>query len=94
MILITGAGGKTGKALTQSLSKAEAVCAFVYREEQASVARSLGAEKVIVGDLRDGAAIRSAMEGAQAVYHLCPNMSPHEVVSGNLMIGEARRAGP
>lgn len=93
MILITGAGGKTGRALIQALSNAESVCAFVRREEYVSVAKSLGAEKVIVGDMRDESAIRRAVEGARAVYHLCPNMSPDEVVIGNLVIGEARKAG-
>ncbi|MCQ3935661.1 MAG: nucleoside-diphosphate sugar epimerase [Chloroflexi bacterium] len=93
MILLTGASGKTGKALLKSLTKAEGVCAFVHREEQVSVASSLGAEKIIVGDLRDKVAIRSAMEGVRAVYHICPNMSPDEGVIGNLVIGEARKAG-
>jgi uncharacterized protein YbjT (DUF2867 family) len=93
MILITGAGGKTGRALIQALSKAESICAFVRREEYVSVTTSLGAEKVMVGDMRDESAVRQAMEGTRAVYHMCPNMSPDEVVIGNLVIGEARKAG-
>jgi uncharacterized protein YbjT (DUF2867 family) len=92
MILITGAGGKTGRALIRSLSKSERVCAFVHREEQVLAAKSLGAKKVIVGDLRDEAAIGSAMQGTQAVYHVCPNMSPDEFVIGNLVIAESRKA--
>ncbi|HUF00370.1 MAG TPA: NmrA family NAD(P)-binding protein [Anaerolineales bacterium] len=93
MILITGAGGKTGRVLIKSLLKVESVCTFVHREEHVSVAKSLGAEKVIVGDLRDGDAIRFAMQGVRAVYHVCPNMSPDEVVIGKLVIQEARKAG-
>lgn len=93
MILITGAGGKTGRALIQALSKAESICAFVRREEDVSVTTSLGAEKVMVGDMRDEPAIRAAMEGVRAAYHICPNMSPDEVVIGNLVIREARNAG-
>ena len=62
MILITGAGGKTGRALIQTLSKAESICAFVRREEYVSVTTSLGAEKVMVGDMRDESAICAAME--------------------------------
>lgn len=92
MILLTGASGKTGKAILKSLSKAEGVCAFVHREEQFSVVKSLGAEKVIAGNLRDESAIRSAMEGVRAVYHICPNMSPEEEVIGKLVIGEAKKA--
>src|SRR5262245_17374125 len=92
MILITGAGGKTGRTLIKTLSKVESVCAFVHREEHVSVVKSLGAEKVIIGDLRDESAIRSAMQSARAVYHVCPNMSPDEVGIGKLVIAEARRA--
>jgi len=93
MILITGAGGKTGRTLVKALSKAESVCAFVHREEHVSMLESLGAEKVIVGDMRDEAAIRSAMQGVRAVYHACPNMSPDEVGVGRLVIDAARDSG-
>ena len=93
MILVTGAGGKTGRALIKSFSKVESVCAFVHRGEHVAGLKSLGAEKVIVGDLRDETAIRSGMDGARVVYHICPNMSRDEKMVGNLVIGEAKRAG-
>jgi uncharacterized protein YbjT (DUF2867 family) len=93
MILVTGASGKTGKAIIKSLSQVESICAFVHRGEQVSAAKSLGAEKVVVGDLRDASAIRSAMGGVRAVYHICPNMSADETVIGKLVIGEARMTG-
>ena len=93
MILITGAGGKTGMALTRALVKAESVCAFVRREEHVSMVKSMGAQNVVVGDMREESAVRSAMEGIRAVYHLCPNMSPDEMVMSKLVIQEARKAG-
>ena len=93
MILLTGAGGKTGRMLIKALSKVESVCAFVYREEYVAVAKSLGAEKVLVGDMRDEIAVHSAMQGTRAVYHICPNMDPDEVVIGKLVIGAARESG-
>ena len=92
MILVTGAGGKTGRTLVKVLSNDESVRAFVHREEHVPVMKSLGAEKVIVGDMCDGSAIRSAMQSARAVYHVCPNMSPDETVIGELVIREARKA--
>lgn len=92
MILITGAGGKTGRSLIKTLSKAENICAFVYREDQISIAKSLGAEKVIVGDMRDGYSVRRAMADVRAVYHLCPNMSPDETAIGKLVIEAARES--
>ena len=93
MILITGAGGKTGMTLIKRLSKVESVYAFVHREEHVSVIKSLGAEKIIVGDLHDETAIRSAMQGARSVYHICPNMNSDEFVIGKLVINEARKVG-
>jgi uncharacterized protein YbjT (DUF2867 family) len=71
----------------------ESLTAFVRREEQAPGVRALGAEKVIVGDMRDDSVIRSAMRGARAVYHICSNMNPDEVVIGEVLIREARKAG-
>jgi uncharacterized protein YbjT (DUF2867 family) len=93
MILLTGAGGKTGQALLKSLSNVENVKAFVHRAEHISVMKPLGAENVIVGDLRDEAALHSALDGVRAVYHICPNMNPDEAVIGTLVIGAAQRAG-
>ena len=93
MILITGAGGKTGRSLVRSLSKVESICAFVHHEEHLSVLKGSGAQKVIVGDMGDAAAIRSGMRDVRAVYHICPNMSPDETVIGNLVISAARESG-
>ena len=93
MILITGAGGKTGRTLVKALSKTESVCVFVHREGHVSVLKSLGADKVIVGDMHDESAIQTAMQGARSVYHICPNISPDEVVIGKLVIGVAHEVG-
>jgi NAD(P)H dehydrogenase (quinone) len=93
MILITGAGGKTGRALIKALSRVESISAFVHHEEHVPIVKSLGTETVIVGDLRNESAIRSAIQGARAVYHVCPNMSPDELLIGKLVISEAEKAG-
>jgi NAD(P)H dehydrogenase (quinone) len=93
MLLLTGASGKTGRTLIKAFSNVGNVCAFVPREEHVSVVKSLGAQKVIVGDLRDESAIRLAMQGVKAVYHICPNMNPDELVIGKLVLDEARHVG-
>lgn len=93
MILVTGAGGKTGRSLIKQLSNAESVCAIIRRDEQAATLKSLGAEKTVVGDMRDASVIRSAMQGVRAVYHICPNMHPEEILIGKLIIDEAHKAG-
>lgn len=92
MILLTGASGKTGRAILKTLANVASVCAFVHHETSVSVAKSLGAEKVIVGNLRDEVAIRSAMQGARSVYHICPNMNPDETGIGKLVIDAARNS--
>jgi len=91
MILVTGAGGKTGRTQVKTLSNVESVCALVRRDEYASVLKSLGAENVIIGDVHDESAIHSAIQVARSVYHICPNMSPDEVVIGKLVIAEAQK---
>jgi uncharacterized protein YbjT (DUF2867 family) len=93
MILLTGASGKTGRTLIKTLSKIESICALVHRQDDVSTAKSLGAQKVIIGDMRDEAVIRSAMKGVRAVYHICPNMSPDEKVIGKSVIEESRNVG-
>ena len=93
MILITGAGGKTGSAIVKALSKVESVCALVYHEEYVSIMKAVDAEKVIAGDMRSETAVHSAMQGIRAVYHICSNMNPDEVGIGKLVIEEAQKAG-
>ena len=93
VILITGAGGKTGRAIIKSLSNSESVRAIIHREEAVPVIRSLGATDIVVGDMCDEETIRSAMHDVRAIYHICPNMSPDEVEIGKLVIREAKLEG-
>lgn len=92
MILITGAGGKTGRALVKNLSKVENICVLVHRDEHVPMIKTLGAEKVIVGDMCDERVIRSVMQGMRAVYHVCPNMHPDEMTMAQLTIRAARES--
>lgn len=94
MILVTGAGGKTGRAVIHALAvKRESVRALVRHPDQARAIVPLGAEQAVVGDMLEQEAVRRAMEGVRAVYHICPNVSPDEVTIGRLAIMAARTAG-
>lgn len=94
MILVTGAAGKTGRAVVRALAKRRvAVRAFVYRPQQIALLEQLGATEALVGDLRDEAALQKMAQGVRAIYHICPNMNPHEVVIGQQVIQAARAAG-
>jgi NAD(P)H dehydrogenase (quinone) len=80
MILVTGAAGKTGKAVVKALaSKGAKVRALVRRPEQISVLTALGAAEVSVGSFEDSHALALAATGARAVYHICPNVSRYEL---------------
>jgi uncharacterized protein YbjT (DUF2867 family) len=94
MILVTGAAGKTGRAVIRALTaKGEAVRALVHRPEQIRSVEALGAQQVVVGDMRLRATMDQAAQGVRAVYHICPNVSPDEVAIGQVAMVTARSAG-
>ena len=69
-VLITGATGFTGGHLARTLaSRGYAVRALVRNEN--SSRKLLGSDvEIVVGDLRDHAAIRRAVDNRQIVYHI------------------------
>jgi NAD(P)H dehydrogenase (quinone) len=94
MILVLGAGGKTGRAVIRALvQRGAAVDAFVRRDRHGAALRALGVRTVRVGSLDDRAALAAAMRGADAVYHLAPNVSPDEFAFGQNVAAAAREAG-
>ncbi len=91
MILVTGAAGKTGRAIIQALASLdEPVRALVYRDEQVPAIKALGAAEIIVGDLIDRLTIERIVRGVRAIYHICPNMSPDEIMIGRFVIDAAK----
>ncbi|HSJ55610.1 MAG TPA: NmrA family NAD(P)-binding protein [Anaerolineae bacterium] len=94
MILVTGAAGKTGRAVIRALAARGAdVRALIHRPERAEALLAHGAREVAVGDLLDGGAVREAMAGVRAVYHICPNVHADEVEIGANVVEAARDAG-
>lgn len=73
LFLVTGPTGSTGRATVQNLLEAGArVRAFTHREDDRSeLLRKQGAQ-VVVGDLLDFEAVRSALEGVQGAYFVFP----------------------
>jgi uncharacterized protein YbjT (DUF2867 family) len=79
MILVTGAAGKTGKAVVKALAaKGASVRALVRRAEHAEALKVLGAADVSIGSFDDAGALAYAAAGMRAVYHICPNVSRDE----------------
>lgn len=80
MILVTGAGGKTGLAVLRQLAgRAKHTRALVRSENQIQIAIECGAAEALVGDLLNQHSIAPAFEGIMAIYHIPPNMHPGEV---------------
>jgi len=91
MILVTGAAGKTGKAVVKALAaKGANVRALVRRPEQAEALRALGAADISMGSFDDAGALAHAAAGTRAIYHICPNVSPHEVAYARAVAAAAQ----
>ena len=93
MILITGANGKTGRAIIKALlSKGERIRAFVHKTEQIQEIKSFGEMEVVAGDMMNQKAVDDAFIGVNVVYQICSAVNPHEVQIGEMVIKAARLA--
>ena len=93
-ILVTGAAGKTGQAIIRALAKRNMyVRALIYQSDQDLVVRSAGADETISGDMRSEQVLLQALQEVKLVYHICPNMSPHELEIGKTLISAAQKTG-
>ena len=91
MILVTGAAGKTGRAVIQALaSRRETIRALIHRPDQAPSLQALGVQETQVGDLLDQTAVQRAVDGVRAIYHMAPNVSPDEIPMGQSVISAAQ----
>jgi NAD(P)H dehydrogenase (quinone) len=93
MILVTGAGGKTGKAVLKALvARGAVVRAFVRSTPHRAALKAIGVSDAVVGEMDDPGALSQAAHGVDAIYHICPNVSPHEVLFAKLLIAAAANA--
>ena len=94
MILVTGAGGKTGRAVIAALTaRGAAVHACLHRAGHEAALFAAAGVRVSVGDLEDAEALAQAAAGAGKIYHICPNVSPAEVAIGRNVIEAAQGSG-
>ena len=90
MILLTGSAGKTGRAVLRALlARGETVRALVHQPEQIPAVQALGAQDVLVGDMRERVDMERAFLGVRRVYHICPNISPDERAIGETVLAAA-----
>lgn len=80
-VLVTGANGKTGRAVTAALAaRGVAVRAFIRDSAQWPALRAAGnAAGYAVGDLKIPTTIVAALSGCDAMVHIGPPMHPDEV---------------
>jgi NAD(P)H dehydrogenase (quinone) len=94
MILITGAGGKTGKAVLKALvARGAPVRAFVRNSVHEAALKTIGAHDVVIGAMDDPQALARATDSIEAIYHICPNVSPHEMSFATALVDAATGSG-
>ena len=90
MILVTGASGKTGRAIVAQLAKNwHRVRGWVRRPDLLIE----GVTDLFVGDMENRSNWEQALDGVDKIYHICPNMHPQEVEIGRMMLSHANQAG-
>ena len=94
MILITGAAGKTGKAVVKAVAaKGAKVRALVRNPDHAGALLALGAAEISIGSFDDGRSLARAVAGVQAIYHICPNVSANEIAFARTVAAAAQAHG-
>ena len=89
MILVTGANGKTGRAIIAQLAEDQhQIRAWVRRPDT----KISGAADLFVGDMLNESDWQQAFDGVEKIYHVCPNMHPDEVKIGRMMLIAAKQA--
>jgi uncharacterized protein YbjT (DUF2867 family) len=93
-VLMVGATGRFASLVVPELKKrGAAVRALVRDKNKESAAHGHGADEIAVGDLRDPKSLRSALTGADGVFHIDPAFAPQEAELGIAMVEAAKAAG-
>jgi uncharacterized protein YbjT (DUF2867 family) len=96
-VLVTGANGRTGKAIVQALARAASpqvpvrVRAFLRNPAQWPALAAFGASEHAIGDMTDAASVAAALETCDALVHVGPPMHPDEKTMTANFIEAARR---
>jgi len=93
-LLLTGANGRTGRAILKSLACGLIpVRVFIRQEAQADELIALGASEYAIGDFEQPDTLASAVEGAEKVIHIGPPMYPGEFETSEELINASIKAG-
>ena len=93
-VLVTGAGGRTGRQVVRALlSRGAGVRAMVRREEAAEDLTGLGVPETVLADFEDIGSLRAATDGCSEAVHICPPMHPDETLFAHRMTDLCRETG-
>lgn len=92
-VLVIGAAGKTGRAVTRALLARGAVVRAGVRPGSTSTPYAGAAVRVVPLDLVSGTGLPVAVAGVDAVYHLAPNVHPDEVAMARRVAEAAAAEG-
>lgn len=88
-VLVSGAGGKTGRAVVAALvARGVVVRPFLHHPLTLP-----GTAVPVIGDMTNPADWQRAMSGVDKVYHICPNMHPAEAEIGRMALAAAHESG-
>lgn len=94
IVLITGAAGKTGRAISAALARRGAAVRVLIQPSRMSIEPPVeGAAETVGGDITSRDDLRQALEGVSQVYHICPNVHPLEVEIARGLLDAALDAG-
>jgi uncharacterized protein YbjT (DUF2867 family) len=93
-VLMVGATGNYAYLIVPELKRREVIVRALVRDKSKGVtARKNGADETAIGDLRDPATLRSALEGVDGVFTLTPAFTPDESEMGIAMVEAAQTVG-
>ena len=94
VILSIGADGRFAGMVVPELVKCGAyVRGLVHKSENAEKVRAMGAQEVVVGDLRDQRSLQTALEGVERIFYLAPAFLKDEAELGTGIVEASKRAG-
>jgi uncharacterized protein YbjT (DUF2867 family) len=94
MIVMIGASGAVGTPTIRHLVKRKArIRALTSNEASAAKLKAAGVAETVVGDFRNDADVRRAVEGADAVMLVTPRFTEDEAAIGIRVVTQAKAAG-
>ncbi|MFN7023426.1 MAG: NmrA/HSCARG family protein [Pseudorhizobium sp.] len=92
-VLVVGATGKFARLVIPELRRRNAVVRALVRDDaRAALARSLGVDETVVGDLRNRDSLAEATRNVDGVFHIGPAFTPDEAAMGVALVEAAERS--